>query len=342
MPEPTNLQLPDDEHYYFGVELPCSPEEVRERLLRKPEYLYSLTSEDEEEDEVYRTWLYLWRCNEGWEMREGITPQRCIAEIHALHNIRLHVVLHALTEGEALNPSTDSGRAPYQYMLVEPASAEGSRTIPQLNLLRATGNTECTRFRVIKAVDFYEAYKGENIESLVPEEVPQKVINRHCLMYARRELTVLKSIHDADSMELLLPLAIEYGCMYANLHPRCRFSDEQCDEIGNITHASREIQVSLVRKTWYAGSHHQLATHPSGLVVIATYPPHGEYGRELFDFEPGRKLCYKENEGYVQILPATENDIPLPQRDGGRVHILPDDCLCGQFRDEHDRSICWL
>ena len=341
MTEPTNLLLPDDEHYYFGVELPYSPEEVRERLLRKPEYLYSLTSVDEEEGEVYRTWLYLWRCNEGWEMREGMTPQGSIAEMHARHNIRLHVVLHALTEGEALNPSTCSGRAPYQYFLVEPASAEGSLTIPQLNLLRATGNTEGIRFHVIKSVDFSEAYKGENIESYVPEEVPQEVINRHCLMYARRELTVLKSIHDADSMELLLPLAYEYGCMRTHLYLRCCFSDEVKEELGNMASA-RELQAALVRQPWYAGSHHQRVTHPSGLVLFATYPPHGEYCRELYDFEPGRKLCYKESEGRVQILPATENDIPMPQREGGRYHILPDDCLCGQYRDEHDHIIRWV
>lgn len=34
MPRPTNLSLPDDEHYYFGVELRHSPEEVKERWLR--------------------------------------------------------------------------------------------------------------------------------------------------------------------------------------------------------------------------------------------------------------------------------------------------------------------
>ena len=341
MTEPTNLLLPDDEHYYFGVKLPYSPEEVRERLLRKPEYLYSLTSVDEEEGEVYRTWLYLWRCNEGWEMREGMTSQGCIAEMHARHNIRLHVVLHALTEGEALNPSTCSGRAPYQYLLVEPSFAKGSLTIPQLNLLRATGNTEGIRFHVIKSVDFSEAYKGVNIESYVPEEVPQEVINRHCLMYARRELTVLKSIHDADSMELLLPLAYEYGCMHTHLYLRCCFSDEVKEELGNMASAG-ELQAALVRQPWYAGSHHQRVTHPSGLVIFATYPPHGEYRRELFDFKPGRKLCYKESEGRVQILPATENDTPLPQREGGRIHILPDDCICGQYRDEHDHPIRWL
>lgn len=343
MPEPTNLILPDDEHYYFGVELAHSPEEVRERLLRKPEYLYTLTSEDDEEGEVYRTWLYLWRCNEGWDMRIGHLPvQEQIAQVHARHNMGLYVVLQALTEDEALNPSTHSEREPHRYILVEPSSAEGSQTIPRLNLLRATGNTESTRFHVIKSADFTMFFKGDKLEYREPDEVPQEVINRHCIMYARRELTVLKAIHDADSMELLLPLANEYGCMYANLHLRCRFSDEQNDEIGNITSESRGIQVSLVRQPWYAGCHHQLVTHPSGMLLFATYPPHGEYQRVLIDFKPGRKLCYKESEGRVQILPATENDIPLPQRDGGRIHILPDDCLCGQFRDEHDHSILWL
>lgn len=38
MPHP-ELLLPDDEHYYFGVELPWSPEAVQGRLLRKPEFL---------------------------------------------------------------------------------------------------------------------------------------------------------------------------------------------------------------------------------------------------------------------------------------------------------------
>ena len=38
MPHP-ELLLPDDEYYYFGVELPWSPEAVQGRLLRKPEFL---------------------------------------------------------------------------------------------------------------------------------------------------------------------------------------------------------------------------------------------------------------------------------------------------------------
>lgn len=342
MAKSMDLLLPDDEHYYFGVELPCSPEDVRERLLRKPEYLYSLTSVDEEEGEEYKTWLYLWRGNEGWEMRESLTPRECIAGMHARHNIGLRVVLHALTEDEAPEPGTCCNRAPYSYILVEPAGAEGSRSIPQLNFQRATGNTECTRFHVIKAADFSEAYKAENPESFAPEDVPQEVINRHCMMYARRERTVLKAIHDEDSMELLLPLAYEYGCMYANLRTRCDFSEEQENEIESIFGEVHEIQYELLLCPWYAGSHHRRITYPAGLALIATYPPHGEYRRELLDFEPGRKLCYKESEGRVQILPATENDIPLPQRDGGRFHLLPDDCICGQYRDEQDRPIPWV
>ena len=57
MPHP-ELLLPDDEHYYFGVELPWSPEAVQGRLLRKPEFLYSATSDDDEIDEEYRTSWY--------------------------------------------------------------------------------------------------------------------------------------------------------------------------------------------------------------------------------------------------------------------------------------------
>lgn len=342
MPEPTNLQLPDNGHYYFGVELPYSPEEVRERLLRKPEYLYSLTSVDEEEGEVFRTWLYLWRCNEGWEMRIGHLPvQEQIAQMHARHNMGLHVVLHALTEDEALNPSTYSKRQPYRYILVEPSSAEGCRTIPRLNLLRATGNTDCTRFHVIKSDAFTMFFKEDKLASREPDEVPQEVINRHCLMYARRALTVLSAIHDADSLELLLPLANEYECFSCNLDVRSRLPEEGNQEMQRLNEQIHLLKNELLLQPWYAGCHHQRHTHPSGLVLCATYPPHGEYQRELLDFYPGRKLCYKESEGRVQILPATENDIPMPQREGGRFHILPDDALCGQYRDEHDHIIRW-
>lgn len=343
MTEPTNLILSDDEHYYFGVELPYSPEELRERLLRKPEYLYSLTSVDEEEGETWRTWLYLWRCNEGWDMRIGHLPaQEQIAQMHARHNMGLHVVLHALTEDEALNPSTYSKRNPYCYILVEPSSAKGCQTIPRLNLLRATGNTEDTRFHVIKSADFTMFFKGDKLESYEPDEVPQEVLNRHCLMYARRALTVIRAIHDADSIELLLPLANEYRCFSWHLELRCRFPEEGYQEMQHINEQLHLQEKQLLLQPWYAGSHHQRHTHPSGLVLCATYPPRGEYCRELLDFEPGRKLCYKESEGRVQILPATEGDAPLPQRDGGRFHILPDDCICGQYRDEHDHIIRWV
>ncbi len=158
LPHP-ELLLPDDEYYYFGVELPWSPEEVQGRLLRKPEFLYSVTTDDEEVDEEYRTsWLYLWRCNEGWDMRIGHLPAReRIAQMHARHNMSLHVVLHALTEDEALNPSTYSERQPARYILLEPSSAEGCQTIgsckssppgkgiPPCPSARVAGTTSCRR-----------------------------------------------------------------------------------------------------------------------------------------------------------------------------------------------------
>lgn len=342
MPHP-ELLLPDDEHYYFGVELPWSPEEVRERLLRKPEFLYSVTTGDEEvEEEYWTSWLYLWRCNEGWDMRIGHLPAReQIAQMHARHNMGLHVVLHALTEDEALNPATYSDREPIRYILVEPSSAEGCQTIPRLNLLRATGNTEATRFHVIRSAAFTDFFKEEKLESYVPEEVPKEVINRHCLMYARRALTALKAIHDADSLELLLPIQNEYACFSCNLEVRSCFPEEMNLEMQRIKEQMWQLENALLLKPWYAGCHHQRHTHPSGLVLCTTYPPLGEYRRELLDFHPGRQLCYKESEGRVQILPAGEGDTPMPQREGGRYHILPEDCICGQYRDEHDRPICW-
>ncbi len=342
MPHP-ELLLPDDEHYYFGVELPWSPEAVQGRLLRKPEFLYSATSDDDEIDEEYRTsWIYLWRCNEGWEGRIGHLPAReQIAQMHARQNMGLHVVLHALTEDEALNPSTYSEREPIRYLLVEPSSAEGNQTLPRLNLLRATGNTEATRLHVIKSAAFAGFYQEEKLESWVPEDVPQEVINHLCLIYACRALTALKAIHDADSLELLLPLQYEYACFSCNLEVRSHFPEEEEQEMQAIRKEMTQLENALLLKPWYAGCHHQRVTHPSGLVLVATYPPFGEYRRELLDFHPGRQLCYKESEGLVQILPAGEGDTPMPQREGGRYHILPDDCIWGQYRDEYDRPIRW-
>lgn len=175
----------------------------------------------------------------------------------------------------------------------------------------------------------------------MPEEVPQEVINHHCLMYARRALTALKAIHDADSLELLLPLQNEYACFSCNLEVRSCFPEEMNLEMQRIKEQMWQLENELLLKPWYAGCHHQRHTHPSGLVLCTTYPPLGEYRRELLDFHPGRQLCYKESEGLVQILPAGEGDTPMPQREGGRYHILPEDCICGQYRDEHDRPICW-
>ncbi len=96
MSENNTHLLPDDEHYYFGVELLCPPEAVREHLLRRPEYLYALTHHEEDEED-YRTWLYLWRGNEGWILRLGDWPgAEQIAQMCARHNMGLHVVLHAI------------------------------------------------------------------------------------------------------------------------------------------------------------------------------------------------------------------------------------------------------
>lgn len=102
-----------------------------------------------------------------------------------------------------------------------------------------------------------------------------------------------------------------------------------------------QLENELLLKPWYAGCHHQRVTHPSGLVLVATYPPFGEYRCELLDLHPGRQLCYKESEGLVQILPAGDGDTPMPQREDGRYHILPDDCIFGQYRDEFERPILW-
>ncbi len=341
MPKPTNLLLPDDEHYYFGVELPCSPEEVRERLLRKPEYLYSLTSVDEDEGETYRTWLYLWRCNEGWDSDMWHLSSAELWKMEcASHNMRLRVVLHALTEGEALNPATLSERVAHSYVLVTPPhKAGGNKTIPQLNLGRTTGNRNFTELHVISPAELPSLYEDCIFESSEPDEVPQEVIDSHTLMYIRRARTVMKSIHDADSMSVLLPLREEYESLANHL---LKYADKGVEEFQHVLAELGQIEYNLLLQPWYVGCHHQRHTHPSGLVLCATYPPHGEYRRELLDFYPGRKLCYKESEGRVEILPATEGDTPLPQREGGRFHILPDDCLCGQYRDEHDHIIRWV
>lgn len=97
----------------------------------------------------------------------------------------------------------------------------------------------------------------------------------------------------------------------------------------------------ILMSSWYAGCRHQCYTHPSGLLLRATYPPAGEYCLELIDFEPGRKLCCRGGEGAFRILPAGENDEPLPQREDGRIHILPDTCGSGHYRDAQNRIIRW-
>ncbi len=338
MSEQHNILLPDDEYYYFGVELLCPPEEVREHLLRRPEYLYAVTHHEEDEED-YRTWLYLWRGNEGWDMCMGnLSAEEQMAQMRACHNLGLHVVLHALTEDVVLNPITFSPRQPVSYVLVEPSSADGSRTIPRLNFRPSTGNTEITRFHVIRSADFAAFFKDSTPEPLVPEEVPQEVIDRHCVAYMRRALAVMKAIHDADSLEPLLPLVNEYSALACNLLPRCA---EAHDEYHRIAAQLTMQEKRILMSSWYAGCRHQRCTHPSGLLLRATYPPAGEYCLELIDFEPGRKLCCRGSDGNFQILPAGENDEPLPQREGGRIHILPDTCGSGHYRDAHHRIIRW-
>lgn len=316
MPEPTKLLLPDDEHYYFGVELPFSPEEVRDRLLRKPEYLYSISYPEAEDCE---SWLYLWRCNEGWEQRAA--PEDSTTELHARHNMRLDVVLRALTEDEALRPSTYSFRNPLQYVLVEPAQAEGNLTLPHLNLKAATGNTDYVRLHTLKAAElpsFFGVLKNEPAE-----EVPQEVIDRYAQMYAQRALSVVKSIHDADSMELLLPLVNEYYCYSCNVQVR----SSNPDEVSLLQNQVQEQEARLLLEPWYAGSHHQRHAHASGLVRVSIGRAASEFEQELLDFSPGRRLCYEVKEKHVAIIRlADEGEPALPQRENGRFHKLPDDC----------------
>lgn len=327
MPVPMNLILPDDEHYYFGVELPCSPEEVRERLLRKPEYLYSISYPEAEDCE---SWLYLWRCNEGWEQRAA--PEDSTTELHARHNMRLDVVLRALTEDEALRPSTYSSRNPLQYVLVEPAQAEGNLTLPHLNLKAATGNTDYVRLHTLKAAElpsFFGVLKNEPAE-----EVPQEVIDRYAQMYAQRALSVVKSIHDADSMELLLPLVNEYYCYSCNVQVR----SSNPNEVSLLQNQVQEQEARLLLEPWYAGSHHQRHAHASGLVCVSIGRAASEFEQELLDFSPGRRLCYEVKEKHVAIIrPADEGEPALPQRENGRFHKLPDDCELFLYTPEGEK-----
>ena len=327
MPEPTKLLLPDDEHYYFGVELPFSPEEVRDRLLRKPEYLYSISYPEAEDCE---SWLYLWRCNEGWEQRAALEDST--TELHARHNMRLDVVLRALTEDEALRPSTYSFRNPLQYVLVEPAQAEGNLTLPHLNLKAATGNTDYVRLHTLKAAElpsFFGVLKNEPAE-----EVPQEVIDLYAQMYAQRALSVVKSIHDADSMELLLPLVNEYYCYSCNVQVR----SSNPDEVSLLQNQVHEQEARLLLEPWYAGSHHQRHAHASGLVRVSIGRAASEFEQELLDFSPGRRLCYEVKEKHVAIIrPADEGEPALPQRENGRFHKLPDDCELFLYTPEGEK-----
>ena len=327
MTEPTNLLLPDDEHYYFGVELPYPPEAVRERLLRKPEYLYSISYPEAEDCE---SWLYLWRCNEGWEQRAA--PEDPTTELHARHNMRLDVVLRALTEDEALRPSTYSSRNPLQYVLVEPAQAEGNLTLPHLNLKAATGNTDYVRLHTLKAEElpsFFGVLKNEPAE-----EVPQEVIDRYAQMYAQRALSVVKSIHDADSMELLLPLVNEYYCYSCNV----QVHSSNPGEVSLLQNQVQEQEARLLLEPWYAGSHHQRHAHASGLVRVSIGRAASEFEQELLDFSPGRRLCYEVKEKHVAIIrPADEGEPALPQRENGRFHKLPDDCELFLYTPEGEK-----
>ena len=336
MTDPTNLLLPDDEHYYFGVLLSDSPEEVKERLLRKPDYLYSLTYLDEDSGENVTEWLYMWRGNEGYDMEIGhLSFHEQVARMRARHNLSLSVVLHALTEGEAMNSSTCSYRNPHCYILCEPSSAEGSRTIPRLNVLRATGNTECTRFHITTPTSLFGLFSDAVATPHEPDEVPQEVIDRHCLIYIHRALTAIKAIHDADSMELLLPLRDEYFSYASTLLMRSK----DCDEFHTIHKQLGRLEYELMLQPWYAGCRHQRLTHPTGLVICTTCSP-GEYRSEVLDFEPGRRLrCTMTDAGLLQLLPAGENDEPMPQRDGGRFHLMPEDSLCGLYHDAQGRII---
>lgn len=342
MPEYINLLLPDDAHYYFGVELAHSPAEVKERLLRKPEYLYSIdysADEEDTEDESNRSWLYLWRCNEGWDSDVGRLSSAELWKMEcALRHMKLHVVLHALTEGEALNPASQSEREAHRYILVKPRKSGGNKTVPQLNLGRAASNRDCVELHVIAAAELPSLYEGCLLESHVPGDVPQEVIDTHCQMYIRRALTVMKSIHDADSLELLLPLREEYERLSSHL---LKYADESVEVFHRVLAEVGQMEYQLMLQPWYVGSHHQRVTHPSGL-VICDFISSGNFGREVLDLSPGRRLCYKRTEVGGKIIPAGEGDEAMPQRDSGRFHIMPDDSVCGRHVDEHGRIIRWV
>ncbi len=331
------LQVPDDEYYYFGVELSHSPVDVKQRLLRKPEYIYSLTRLDEEG--AGRTWLYLWRCNEDrvcdmWNLSsEELRAMEC-----ARQNMRLRVVLCALTEGEALNPAVQSHREALSYVLIMPRKSVGNKTIPQLNLGRATSSCDFTELRIVSSAELLSLFEDAVIESHEPDEVPQNVVDSHCLMYIRRALAVTETIHDADSMELLMPLREEYERFACDL---LRYCEEYTDEVHHLLSELGKMEYRLMLRPWYAGCHHQRVTHPSGLVICESCPP-GEYRRELLDFEPGRSLCYKRKEVGGLISSPGEEDEAMPQREDGRFHVLPDDCVCGPHVDAQGRVIRWV
>ena len=69
--------------------------------------------------------------------------------------------------------------------------------------------------------------------------------------------------------------------------------------------------------------------------------PLGNIAANCSIFTRDASFATRRARGSCKFSPAGEGDTPMPRREGGRYHILPDDCICGQYRDEYDRPIRW-
>lgn len=308
------------QHKYFGFQIHDSPysEEFQKSCLRAPDFIYEVRTL---KTHSCSRWLVFWRSYENYRSERGlVVKDGWEVEIdNCLSFLPLSIVMFALADGGMLEQSCS------RFFSIVPHAADHKSKcdLPAINLnfLRSRLSFEagCSfRMDVCTLRHLKSLYRRKELVASPSWEVPNEIIEKYAYSIFSRAAYIASIIHDERSFQCLLPVYWElsyYGGLLFGYFEEINY------------HASEEFERARVSfrnvffQQWYVGSEHQRKTYPSGL---ARYSADDMKRYVLHDFQPGRRLKYRESDEGAYITECGDEPDALYFDAAKSRHILPE------------------
>lgn len=309
----------DKRHKYFGFEISISPQSkaFQDSCLRAPDFIFEISSM---KSNSCKGWLVFWRSYENCESERGLVIKDAI-EIdseNSLSFLPLSVVLYGFADMNKI------GRVCTRFFSIIPCSADhGSGCdLPPINLNMLRSRLSCCgnniRMEVCTLRHLNSLYRRTRLIASPRWKVPNQLIERYAFTLFARSSSIASIINDHRSFQCMLPFYEElryYGGLLLGSFEDRNFHIAKEEEKG------RKLFRSLMFENWFAGSQSQQEMYPSGLMK--------DWAEDmkryvLYDFQPGRRLKYRESAGKGYIIKCDNERDSMPFDTTKCRHILPE------------------